>query len=183
MSDLNAGINEAKKELRRQMKSVKASLSQVEKENKSRRIFEYIEKQAWFFNADVVMCYWSLPDEVITHEFCLKWMHSKTILLPRMVGPDIIPVVFDGSLVREPLLGVEEPEGAEFSHIDMINVIVVPGVAFDSAGNRMGRGKGFYDKFLRKTNALKVGVCFAEQMAENIPTDHHDLPMDMIVSF
>ena len=183
ISGENDLIPEAKKILRRQMRAVKAALTTEEKNKKSKLIFEHIEKQPWFIDAEVVMCYWSLPDEVNTHDFCLKWMNKKTILLPRMIGPDIIPVVFDGKLVKEPVLGVEEPQGPEFSHADMINVIIVPGVAFDADGNRMGRGKGFYDKFLRKAHALKVGVCFAEQVAAEIPTDHHDLPMDLIVSF
>ncbi|OFY04677.1 MAG: 5-formyltetrahydrofolate cyclo-ligase [Bacteroidetes bacterium GWF2_43_63] len=174
---------EAKKALRRQMRAVKATLSDEEKISKSKLIFEYIEKQPWFIDAGIVMCYWSLPDEVITHEFCKKWMNKKIMLLPRMVGPDIIPVVFDGNLIKEPILGVEEPQGLEYRQTDMINVIIVPGVAFDSFGNRMGRGKGYYDKFLRKTKALKVGVCFAEQVAAEIPTDHHDLPMDLVISF
>lgn len=179
----NILITEAKKTLRRQMRDVKAAITTEEKKNKSTLIFEYIEKQPWFINAKFVMCYWSLPDEVLTHDFCRKWMNKKIILLPRMTGPDIIPVMFDGTLAKEPILGVEEPQGPEFSQIDMINIIIVPGVAFDASGNRMGRGKGYYDKFLLSTKALKVGVCFAEQLVAQIPTDHHDLPMDLIVSF
>jgi len=172
-----------KKALRKRMRERKAALSAEEKILKSKRIFEFIESQSWFTEAKVVMCYWSLPDEVITHDFCLKWMKLKTLLLPRMVGPDIVPVVFDGQLVKEPTLGVEEPQGELYSQTDMINVILVPGVAFDRYGNRLGRGKAYYDKFLHTTKALKVGVCFEEQLAEKIPTDHHDLPMDQVVAF
>lgn len=176
-------LDQEKKAMRKLMRESKAALPAEEKILKSKRIFEYIESQSWFKEAKVVMCYWSLPDEVFTHEFCLKWMKSKTLLLPRMVGPDIVPVVFEGTLVKEPVLGVEEPQGEEYRQTDMINVILVPGVAFDRDGNRLGRGKAFYDKFLRSTHALKVGVCFEEQLAEKIPTDHHDLPMDKVVSF
>jgi len=176
-------LDQEKKAMRKLMRERKAALPAEEKLLKSKRIFEFIESQSWFIEANVVMCYWSLPDEVITHDFCLKWMKSKTLLLPRMVGPDIVPVVFEGTLVKEPILGVEEPQGEEYRHVNMINVILVPGVAFDRDGNRLGRGKAFYDKFLRSTHALKVGVCFAEQLAEKIPTDHHDLPMDKVVSF
>jgi len=176
-------LDQEKKAMRKLMRERKAALPAEEKLLKSKRIFEFIESQSWFNEASVVMCYWSLPDEVFTHDFCLKWMKSKTLLLPRMVGPDIVPVVFGGTLVKEPILGVEEPQGEEYRQIDMINVILVPGVAFDRDGNRLGRGKAFYDKFLRSTHALKVGVCFEEQLAEKIPTDHHDLPMDKVVSF
>lgn len=183
ISEESIFIFEEKKTLRRQMRAVKAALTDEEKISKSKLIFEHIEKQPWFIDAEVVMCYWSLPDEVITHDFCRKWTNKKTMLLPRMVGSNIIPAVFDGTLVKEPILGVGEPQGAEFRQTDMINVILVPGVAFDSFGNRMGRGKGYYDKFLRTTKALKVGVCFVEQVAAKIPTDHHDLAMDVVISF
>jgi len=172
-----------KKIIRQQIRIAKSSMTSEEKVYKSKLIFDFIENQSWFKNANTIMCYWSLPDEVITHDFCLKWMTSKTILLPKMVSENIVPIIFDGSLSKEPILGIEEPTGAEYSRIDMIKVIIVPGVAFDSSGNRMGRGKGYYDKFLLKTNALKIGVCFDKQIVEKVPTDIHDIAMDKVVSF
>lgn len=177
------GLFEEKKSMRKIMRERKAGIPPDEKLRKSALIFAHIEKQQWFIDSEVVMCYWSLPDEVITHEFNRKWMNSKTLLLPRMIGPDIVPVIFRGQLLKEPNLGVEEPTGDEYKFIEKIQLIIVPGVAFDADGNRLGRGKAYYDKFLRKTTGLKVGACFAEQLAEKIPTDHHDLPMDHVVAF
>lgn len=65
--------------------------------------------------------------------------------------------------------------------MDKIDVILVPGVAFDAYGNRLGRGKGYYDKILKQTNAYKIGVCFDFQFIENVPTEVHDVKMDKVV--
>lgn len=180
-SDVN--IESAKKELRKQMREIKKQLSAPEKQKKSEEIFRYIEQQPWFSDAKVVMCYWSLPDEVFTHDFCRKWMNRKTILLPKMSGPDIEPVVFNGALLREPVLGIEEPVGDVYPYVDMINIIIVPGVAFDHSGNRLGRGKGFYDRLLAETKAMKIGVCFAEQVAHRVPVSLTDVSMHQVVYF
>lgn len=169
--------------MRKNIRIRKANISDEDKARKSALIFEYIEKQKWFMLAKTVMCYWSLPDEVYTHQFVSKWKNEKIILLPKMQGADIVPVVFDGSLLREPVLGIEEPVGDAFPRIDMINIIIVPGVAFDMLGNRLGRGKAFYDRLLRHTNALKIGVCFDEQLVDRVPRDENDIAMDHVVYF
>lgn len=176
-------IFELKKALRKEMRQAKASISDEEKLRKSALIFNFVEQQDWFVEAKTVMCYWSMPDEVFTHYFVERWMKTKTILLPKMQGPDIIPVVFDGKLLREPVLGIEEPVGKEFGQNDMINIIIIPGMAFDALGNRLGRGKAFYDRLLRNTRALKIGVCFEEQLVDFVPCDENDIAMDHVVYF
>jgi 5-formyltetrahydrofolate cyclo-ligase len=176
-------VFDLKKSLRKEMRLRKASISPAEKIRKSELIFSFIEKQDWFVEAKTVMCYWSMPDEVFTHRFVERWMNTKTILLPKMQGSDIIPVVFDGKLLREPILGIEEPIGNEFGQIDMINIIIVPGMAFDALGNRLGRGKAFYDRLLRNTNALKIGVCFDKQLVDFVPCDENDIAMNHVVYF
>lgn len=64
-----------------------------------------------------------------------------------------------------------------------IGVIVVPGRAFDNEGNRLGRGKGFYDRFLKKTSAVKLALAYREQIFSDIPTDEHDVKMDHVLYF
>ncbi len=176
-------IRTQKQELRSLIKKRKAGLSFDEKILRSEKIFSFVEKQEWFISAQVVMAYWSLSDEVNTHDFIRRWMTRKTILLPRMTGPDIEPVHFTGCLKKENTLGIGEPDGLPYADTDMINIIIVPGVAFDKAGNRMGRGKGYYDRFLNSIKALKIGVCFEEQVVHFVPGEAHDVPMDMMVYF
>jgi len=63
-----------------------------------------------------------------------------------------------------------------------IDLVIVPGIAFDWQKNRLGRGKGFYDRFFEKNNLLKIGVCFDFQFLETVPHSKHDIKMDIIVT-
>lgn len=84
--------------------------------------------------------------------------------------------------------GIMEPEGPAFTAYDDIDLIIIPGVAFDVKHNRLGRGKGYYDRFLqqmqqmRQTHAYKIGVCFSHQLVDSIPVTAYDIPMDEVVS-
>ena len=69
-----------------------------------------------------------------------------------------------------------------FTDLNKIDVILVPGVAFDRTLNRLGRGKGFYDKILSQTKACKIGICFDFQLLDRIPTEVHDVRMTQVIS-
>jgi 5-formyltetrahydrofolate cyclo-ligase len=77
--------------------------------------------------------------------------------------------------------GILEPSGSEFNDRASIDLIIVPGIAFDQNNYRMGRGRGYYDKLLETTKAVRMGVCFNFQYLENIPVEMHDLPMDLVI--
>lgn len=76
------------------------------------------------------------------------------------------------------------PEPAEIIPVSMegIEIILVPGLAFDETGARMGFGKGYYDKLLQKSGAVKIGLCYDFQLLEKIPSEPHDVPMDIIIT-
>ena len=80
--------------------------------------------------------------------------------------------------------GVLEPNGEAFTDYASIDLAVIPGVAFDNEGNRLGRGKGYYDKLLHKTkntSLYKLGICFDFQKVDFVPTDAHDIRMDEVL--
>ena len=77
---------------------------------------------------------------------------------------------------------VYEPDSAELADINEIDVVIVPGVAFDNSGARIGFGKGCYDKFLKRVSAVKVGFCYEFQICDKIVTDEHDINMDYLVT-
>ena len=62
-----------------------------------------------------------------------------------------------------------------------IDLFLVPGVSFDVNGNRMGFGKGYYDRYLSNLDVYKIGICFEEQISESIPTDKYDVKMNEII--
>jgi 5-formyltetrahydrofolate cyclo-ligase len=106
--------------------------------------------------------------------------YKKTILLPAVKGDELELKIFtdENCLVYEGPFGIGEPIGKAFLKWEDIELMIIPGIAFDKLLNRMGRGKAYYDKLLTQTSAKKVGVCFQFQVIENVPTEAHDIKMD-----
>ena len=171
-----------KKELRTHIKSLKKQHSRESLLEQSKSILSKLENNKAFIEAKTVMLYSSLPDEVYTHDFLEKWRNEKKIILPTVVGDDIIPVEL--SRDTEFATGdfnILEPQNEEYT--GDYDLIVVPGVAFDRKGNRIGRGKGYYDRFLCKhLNVTRIGICFDFQLVDEVPTEENDIRMHEIIN-
>lgn len=173
-----------KKQLRKQIRERKKEFSLPEKIELSKPIFEKIEKEELFKEAKVVLLYYSMDDEVYTHDFVEKHYKTKTILLPCVDGDDLILRQYLGieSMKAGEQFGILEPVGKEFNDLEKIDLMIIPGVAFDEEKNRLGRGRGFYDRLLKTVNATKIGVCFDFQIVEQVPTEDFDVKMDVVIS-
>lgn len=173
-----------KKQLRKQIRERKKEFSLPEKIELSRPVFEKIEKEELFKEAKVVLLYYSMDDEVYTHDFVEKHYKTKTILLPCVDGDDLILRQYLGieSMKAGEQFGILEPVGKEFNDLEKIDLMIIPGVAFDKEKNRLGRGRGFYDRLLKTVNATKIGVCFDFQIVEQVPTEDFDVKMDVVIS-
>lgn len=173
----------SKKELRAEIKILKKQCTQEQLAAQSVAIMAKIEQHPKFIKAQTVMLYSSLPDEVQTQTFIEKWRQEKRIILPTVVGDDIIPVELSentGFAVGD--FNILEPQNEPYQ--GDYDLIVVPGVAFDKNGNRLGRGCGYYDRFLCQHQAVtKIGICFDFQLVDEIPTEPTDIKMDEIISF
>lgn len=138
-----------------------------------------------FVAANVVMLFHSLPDEINTHQFIEDWAERKTLLLPVVQGDDLeLRRYIKGEQMCETGYHIEAPQSHIFTDLSAIDLVIVPGVAFDDAGNRMGRGRGYYDRFLSQhtlSKAYKLGICYKQQMIENIPVEPHDIRMDEVI--
>ncbi|MBR5603699.1 MAG: 5-formyltetrahydrofolate cyclo-ligase [Bacteroidales bacterium] len=171
-----------KKELRTHIKSLKKQHSRESLLEQSKSILSKLENNKAFIEAKTVMLYSSLPDEVYTHDFLEKWRNEKKIILPTVVGDDIIPVEL--SRDTEFATGdfnILEPQNEEYT--GDYDLIVVPGVAFDRNGNRIGRGKGYYDRFLCKhLDVYRIGICFDFQVVDEVPTEDNDIKMNEVIS-
>ena len=177
-------IDEEKKRIRREIRNLKKAVTLEEKTSRSIAILDKVEQLPEFASAKNVMLYWAMADEVQTSDFVIKWAVSKRVILPCVNGTDLDLRVFRGveDLVAGENFGIPEPSGELFTAYDEIDLILVPGVAFDVENNRMGRGKAYYDKLLSSLKAYKLGVCFDFQLLKSVPTDEHDVRMDRIVS-
>ncbi len=169
--------------LRKLMRDRKRALCPQEREQAAREVFRQLEDLPVFQQARTFVAYWSLPDELPTHTFVEKWWKSKLILLPVMQGETLVLRPFTGrdQMSSSNSFGVEEPLGEDYSSSDPIDLMLIPGVAFDAQHNRLGRGKGFYDRLLQGFNGPKIGLGFSFQRVEQVPAEAHDIPLDAVL--
>jgi 5-formyltetrahydrofolate cyclo-ligase len=107
-------------------------------------------------------------------------VEGKRLLLPRVETSGIVPVDGDAPMVVSNF-GVSEPTGPPVD-VDEIDFVIVPGLAFTVAGDRLGYGQGYYDRFLPTVSAPSVGVCFTDQLVDEMPLTERDVRVDMVVS-
>jgi len=169
-----------KREIRKKIKTLRTMLSEAEKMAAAEDVFTRLEKSAAFLMADKILMYHSLPDELPTTSFLAKWGSIKHFFLPRVNGVNLDILPYDRSRLELGAFHIEEPVGDDLADINEIELIVVPAVAYDRSGNRLGRGKGYYDRLLTTTRATKIGVGYDFQLLDSLPTEEHDVPMDMI---
>ena len=151
--------------------------------SQSAEILAALEAHPAFRAASIVLLYYSLKDEVDTHEFVRKWSREKLVLLPVVKGEELELRVFTGPEdLATGAYGIGEPTGELFTDYAAIDFAVIPGVAFDATGNRLGRGKGYYDRLLPRLTAFKAGICFPFQLVEEVPAEPFDIRMDTIIS-
>jgi len=171
-----------KNEIRRKIKAMKSMLLEREKQEAAELVFAQLERTPAFIMANHILMYHSLPDELSTHSFLRKWSGSKKFYLPRVNGVNLDILPYEESRLELGAFHIEEPSGNDTVGAEEIELVVVPAVAYDRQGNRLGRGKGFYDRLLGSTRATKIGVAYEFQVIDKIPTENHDVPMDMIIS-
>lgn len=149
-------------------------------------VINRLRKHPRLVNADTLLLYSALPDEVPTQSLIDELVaQGKTVLLPRVVNDTEMELrQYTGMQdLQAGAFGILEPTGKLFTDYEKIDVVVVPGMAFDKEGHRLGRGKGYYDRFLAKIrNTYKIGLCFPWQLVDNVPTDEHDILMDEIMT-
>jgi len=177
-------IQEKKIALRQKVSILKKNHDVKSYNNESGLILRKLEELPEFINAKIVMAYWSIKGEVFTHDFIKKWSKYKTFVLPSVDGDIMHLKVYNGSnnLIPGDLYAIPEPEGPLFQDLPDIDLIIVPGIAFDLNNNRMGRGKAYYDRFLRSIEAMKIGICFRFQLFTEVPCDENDIKMDKVIS-
>ncbi|PLX05103.1 MAG: 5-formyltetrahydrofolate cyclo-ligase [Marinilabiliales bacterium] len=177
-------IDDEKQQIRNAIKIRKRSLTFEEKVVRSNRIHEQLSVNSSFVKASTVLFYWSMKDEVYTHVMVEQWSRSKTIILPTVAGDRLELKQYKGTakMIEGENYGIPEPTGPVFKNPEDIDVVIVPGVAFDLKNNRMGRGKAYYDKLLHNLNAYKLGVCFDFQLLDSIPVDELDVKMDLVLT-
>lgn len=171
-----------KDSIRMRVKARKSLLSDEERRSAASRVFELVEQTAAFMLADHILMYHSLADELSTREFINRWNTRKHFYLPRVNGVNLDILPYDRTRLHLGAFNIEEPDGTETADINSIELIIVPGVAYDRHGNRIGRGKGYYDRLLRDSKATKIGVAYTCQLCDDIEPDEFDVPVHYVIT-
>ncbi|MFC1762024.1 5-formyltetrahydrofolate cyclo-ligase [Planctomycetota bacterium] len=175
--------------LRDRLRSRLQALTIEQREAKSGRACRNLVSTLAFQEASVIMIFLSLPDEVDTRPAIeAAWDENKTVLVPKIVWSDrhLEPIKLDS--LNEAWDGSDSglrwPQEAVIWDLARINLVVTPGLGFDRAGHRLGRGGAFYDRFFGQAGlqATRCGFGFDEQLVEVVPTAGHDQPVDLVVT-
>ena len=180
---MSGAITLEKQQFRREIKARKQLVSAEARAMWSLQIAHSIVQLDAWHQAKTVACYAAMADEVdVTSDDCI-FSSDKTIALPVISGNtmNFYACTSDACLLKN-RYGILEPDTARSERVDEIDLVIVPGMAFDRQGNRLGRGKGYYDRWLAHFTGAVVGVCFDFQLYPSIPTTAHDCKMNMLVT-
>ncbi|MCB2293721.1 5-formyltetrahydrofolate cyclo-ligase [Clostridium algoriphilum] len=183
--------NNIKDTLRKNMLQQRKSMNVQDVNTFSAQIISIIMKLPQFENSRNIMLYLSFNKEVDTYPlatWCLT--HGKNVIAPYCIQTtkQIIPYKINNitSDLTKSTFGVMEPKHnlLEKINIEDIDLIIVPGVVFDKACNRIGFGAGYYDRFLSKKlkSTPTIGIAYDYQIIDKVPTDEYDIPLDFIIT-
>lgn len=178
-------MKQTKDSVRRLISDQKKKLSANSISTLSDEVLMVLEATDTFCKAENILMYSSLKSEVQLQPLFEKYSGQKCFYLPVVEkGTNLLSVREYKKDTQFEIsdMGILEPVGSDISSLQILDLVLVPGIAFDYQLNRLGRGKGYYDRFLKQIKASKIGLCFEFQLLENIPADENDVKMDMIVS-
>lgn len=175
-------IDSQKNIVRAEIKAKKQHITDAYKAEQAKAVYAKIEQMPEFKEAKTVLMYWSVSDELPTHAFIKKWCIDKTILLPVVKGHHMtIRPFISEEMLKQGDFKIMEPKSGN-NYLKIVDLVIVPGVAFDRKKKRIGRGKGYYDKYFKSKSIKKWGVGFDFQLYEIIPSASYDIKMDRIIT-
>ncbi|HDZ22103.1 MAG TPA: 5-formyltetrahydrofolate cyclo-ligase [Phycisphaerae bacterium] len=179
----------AKQKIRTTIRAQLAAMTPDRRATKGCLAAEKVFKLPEFHDAHVVMIFLNTDTEIDTVAIALAaWAADKTVLVPRVNISERHMIALECKSLHAGLLpgsfGILEPANGEPWPVESIDMVVVPGLAFDRCGRRLGQGAGFYDRFLSTDGmrATTCGLAFAEQLVDDVPVTPHDWPMDIVVT-
>ncbi len=165
-------------------KRIKEKILRIKNRTKKNLIiYNKVVNSKCFKNSKDIFIYISFNGEVDTHKIIKRALElKKNVFVPRIDGEEIkIVPLRDFSMLKKGKFGILEPMEKEIQKKNF-DIIIIPGIAFDLKLNRLGRGKGYFDRFLKKVKGRKIALAFEEQLVENLPVETYDIKMDIIVT-
>ncbi len=185
-------IQETKHKLRKSIKEKLKALDQGQKSRESRQVLYRLSQLEQWKRAEVVLAFLSMRDELDNAGILRQVLEAgKKLAVPKVVGDDLVfyqvtdleKDLSTGAFgIMEPVSGLLELDMKSLS--DGYSVILVPGLAFDRENYRLGRGKGFYDRFFASAgdSLYKIGIGYSFQLVDRVPREPHDHKLDAVIT-
>ena len=166
------------------MRRLNRALHSRQRLRASAAIFSAVERLPEFRAARTVAVFAALPDEPATDEVLARWASTRRVVLPRVEGDAMRFYACRPDALVFGAFGILEPQGERPCPAGEIDLVVCPGVAFTADGRRLGRGRGYYDRYLGDPafRGFRVGVCYAHQLVDDLPVEPHDVRMDRVIT-
>ena len=166
------------------MRQLNRALDSRQRLRASAAIFSAVERLPEFRAARTVAVFAALPDEPATDEVLARWASTRRVVLPRVEGDAMRFYACRPDALVFGAFGILEPQGERPCPAGEIDLVVCPGVAFTADGRRLGRGRGYYDRYLGDPafRGFRVGVCYAHQLVDDLPVEPQDVRMDRVIT-
>ena len=182
-------IKSAKRALRKEILAQRDAQDVGERVQKSYAVMERLLEMPEFRGADKIFIYASYKSEVVTHDIITTALRmGKQVAVSKMGAGSKTMALYRIQSLEELTpneIGIPEPEDNSLRRVrdDWPDLVIFPGAVFDTQGNRIGYGGGYYDKFISQVGKVpKVALAFELQIVEGVPHEGHDVPMDVIVT-
>jgi len=175
-----------KKALRREIGAKKRALSAAEIESRSAILAEKLFSTVQYRDCKSLYAYLSFNQEVRTNPIIQRaWADGKRVAVPKVVGDEMVFIWIDSfeGLAPQGAFHIMEPIEDGPVAEDETALILMPGLAFDPQGHRVGYGGGYYDRFLEKEpDHLLVALCYDFQLYDRLEVEAHDVPVDVVIT-
>lgn len=176
-----------KKEIRGLIRTLTNTLTEADKAQQAHSVTEQLRHIIIERKPEIVAAFMPLSDEIAIDIANLSTLCR--IVIPRITSDkhsEATMEFYDYNLadISAGAYGIDEPQGSQTISADMIDMMILPGVAFTSQGDRLGRGKGFYDRYTSRKNfhAYCIGVCYKHQVLDKLPTESHDRGVNDVIT-
>ncbi len=173
-----------KKKIRKYIKEVRSSISKEDLFFRSYAVYQTLVNIVDLTKIKTLSCYMDFDNEVATYLFIMHCLeHGIDVVIPKISSSEMTFKYISEDFIENEY-GILEPlEDAKDCEIDNIDIFIVPALAFDEAGCRLGYGKGFYDRVLQKNRrALRIGLSYCFQILPMLPSNEWDEFVDIIVT-
>ncbi len=182
----NLYINAKKKEIREKYLAIRKNI--INREEKTKEILDRLLNDSTYQKANTIALFKSFNFEVDTNSIIdISLSNNKVVALPRIEQDEIVFYKINSkSILVKNKYKIEEPISKKDNYIEKENIdlVIVPGLCFDRSGNRLGYGKGFYDRFLSGTSIRTIAICFDEQLLDEglLPASNSDVKIEEIIT-